>query len=229
LEPPPRIAEIQHVVPQLLVVGPDVERHRQAGFRIDARSGGVDRQLSDRDTHAVGAQVAEAEDSLSVGDDDDADVLLRPVAQDPADLSAIRRGDEEALGVSRDVRELPAGLANRRRVDERQDPLDVFDHGLIEEPLVSLLQRRELHVSIDVPGQPIEVRHHPLHHLTRRRHLVRQQPPEAETLPVAPPEGDGSVERLVTENVGAALLHGVLIAWTMAGAAGGRLRTCRSG
>jgi hypothetical protein len=135
--------------------------------------GGVDRQLSDRDTHAVGAQVAEAEDSLSVGDDDDADVLLRPVAQDPADLSAIRRGDEEPLGLPRDVRELPAGLANRRRVDEGQDPLDVFDHGLIEQPLVSLLQRRELHVSIDVPGQPIEVRHHPLHHLPRRRHLMR--------------------------------------------------------
>ena len=46
--------------------------------------------------------------------------------------------------------------------------------------------------------------------------LVRQQPPEAETIPVPPPEGDGSVERLVTENVEAALLHGVLIAWTMA-------------
>ena len=31
-----------------------------------------------------------------------------------------------------------------------------------------------------------------------------------------PLEGDGSVERLVAEDVEAAFLHGVLIAWTMA-------------
>ena len=39
--------------------------------------------------------------------------------------------------------------------------------------------------------------------MPRRRHLVRQQPPEAETLPVPAPEGDGAVERLVAEKVGA--------------------------
>ena len=41
---------------------------------IDAGAGGVERQLADRDAHAVGAEIAEAEDPLAVGDDDDADV-----------------------------------------------------------------------------------------------------------------------------------------------------------
>ena len=87
---------------------------------------------------------------------------LRPVAEDPPDLAAIVRRDEEALRVPRDVRELPAGLADRRRVDERQDLLDVVDHRLVEQPLVPLLQRRQQHVSIDVPRQPLEIRHHAL-------------------------------------------------------------------
>ena len=51
---------------------------------------------------------------------------------------------------------------------------------------------------------------------SRRRHAVRQQPAEAETIPFLRAEGDGSVERLVAEDVEAAFLHGVLIACTMA-------------
>ena len=70
------------------------------------------------------------------------DVPLGPVAQDAADLAAIVGGDEEALRVSRDVRELLAGLADGRRVDERHDPIDVLDHRLVEQPLVALLESR---------------------------------------------------------------------------------------
>ena len=36
------------------------------------------------------------------------------------------------------------------------------DHGLVEQPLVALLQRRQQHVAIDVARQPLQVRHHPL-------------------------------------------------------------------
>ena len=91
---------------------------------------------------------------------------------------------KKPLGLPRDVRELPAGLADGRRVDQRQQPLDVGDQGLVEQLLVSLLQRREQHVAIDVAGQPLEVRHHPLHHLPRRRHAVGQQAAETETIPL---------------------------------------------
>jgi hypothetical protein len=45
---------------------------------------------------------------------------------------------------------------------------------------------------------------------------MRQQAAETETIPFVTPEGNGSVERLVAEDVEAAFLHGVLIAWTMA-------------
>ncbi len=89
------------------------------------------------------------------------------------------------------------------------------DHGLIEQPLVSLLQRRQLHVAIDVPRQAIEIRHHPLHHLPRRRDVIGQQPGKAEAIPLPARKGDGLIHRLVAEDVEAAF-HGVLMAWTMA-------------
>ncbi len=48
---------------------------------MDARAGRVQRELADRDAHAVGAQVAQAEDALAIRDDDDPGVLMRPVLQ----------------------------------------------------------------------------------------------------------------------------------------------------
>ena len=44
---------------------------------------------------------------------------------------------------------------------------------------------------------------------------MRQQPGETEAIPFLASEGEGSVERLVVENVEPAL-HGVRIPWTMA-------------
>ena len=74
--------------------------------RRDARARGVERELADRNPHAVGAQVAEAQDPLPVGDDDDADVLLGPVVENLRDAAAVVRRDEEALRLARDVRKL---------------------------------------------------------------------------------------------------------------------------
>ena len=68
---------------------PDVERDRQGQRRVDPRGGRVQRELADRDRHPARALVAEAEDPLVVGDDDQPDVVVRAVAQelrDPVDV-----------------------------------------------------------------------------------------------------------------------------------------------
>ena len=49
---------------------------------MDAAAGGVERELADRDAHAAGALVAEAEDALAVGDDDRLDPVEARVGQD---------------------------------------------------------------------------------------------------------------------------------------------------
>ena len=76
----------------------------------------------------------------------------------------------------------------------------MLDHSPVEQPLVSLLQRRQLHVTVDVARQPFEVHHYPVHHLPRRRHAVGQQPSQSQALSLAPRKGDGSVQRLVAQN-----------------------------
>jgi len=113
---------------------------------------------------------------------------------------------KKALRVSRDMRELTAGLADRRRVDERQDPIHVVGHCLIEQPLVPLLQRRQQHVPVDVARQPIQVRHHAVDHLSLGGHAVRKQSPQAQTIPLLPSEHKGSIERLVAKDVEAAFM-----------------------
>ena len=65
---------------------------------------------------------------------------------------------------------------------------------------VSLLQRRELHLTVDVARQPFEVHHYPVYHLPRCRHAVGQQPSQAQAISLGPRKGDGLVQRLVAQN-----------------------------
>src|SRR5271169_2529651 len=72
-------ADIIGIVQEILVVGADVQHHRKAMFRVDAGASRVKRELADRNAHAVGAKIAEAEDTLAVGDDNELG-LIWPVA-----------------------------------------------------------------------------------------------------------------------------------------------------
>ncbi len=107
-------ADIVGVVQQRLVVGADIQHHRQAELRMDAGAGGIERQLADRNTHAVGAEVAEAEDALAVGDDDEFG-RVGPVAQKFGDAAAVAGCNEQAARPLEDVAEPLAGEADRRR------------------------------------------------------------------------------------------------------------------
>ena len=71
------IAQVERVLEERVVVRPDVERDGQGQDRMDAAGGRVQGQLSDRDRHPAGALVAEAQDPLVVGHDDQPDVLVR--------------------------------------------------------------------------------------------------------------------------------------------------------
>ena len=73
-------ADVIGIGQKRFVVGADVEHHRQAELRVNAGAGRVERELADRNAHAVGAEVAEAEDAFAVGDDDQLG-WIGPVAQ----------------------------------------------------------------------------------------------------------------------------------------------------
>ena len=120
------MAEVQRVGEQRRIVGPDVERDRQRSGPGGCRCRRVQRELADRDGHPAGALVAEAEDPLVVGDDDEPDVVVRALAQELRDPVAVGRRDPRAARPPDDVAELLARPPDRRRVDDRQELLEVL-------------------------------------------------------------------------------------------------------
>ena len=192
--------DVERVVAQGLVVGADVEHHRQAAPRMHAGAPGIERELADRDAHAVRAQVAQAEDALAVGDHDDADVALRPVAQHLRDLAAVVGADEQAARPLEDVAELLAGEADGRRVDERHDLVGMLGDDAEEQRLVAVVQRVQVDELLERARQAAQVREAALHLLVLGMHVRRQQPAQAEPGALLLRERGALVEQRVAQH-----------------------------
>ena len=114
-------AEVERVAEELLIVGPGVDEERQGVLRRDAAGGRIERELSDRDAHAVRAEIAEAKDALAARHDDEPHVSLGPIPEDLPEMAAPFDRDVEAAWASEEMSELLAGLADRRRVYDRHE------------------------------------------------------------------------------------------------------------
>ena len=116
---------------------------------MDAAGRGVQGELADRDGHPAGALVAEAEDPLVVGDDDEPDVVVRALAQELRDPPA-------SAGVIQTPRVRRTmwlnswhGPPDRRRVDDRQELLEVLGEQPVEERRVAVLERGQPDVALE--------------------------------------------------------------------------------
>ena len=89
-------ADVERVGESRLVVGADVEQDRQRRRGMDAGAGRVERELADRDPHAAGALIAEAEDALAVADDDHLDRVEARIRENLLDAIAVRPAEEQA-------------------------------------------------------------------------------------------------------------------------------------
>jgi hypothetical protein len=69
------VTHIERVLQQLLVVGPDIQRHRDRAARIDTGSSGMQRQLANRDLDAAHHPVAHAQNRFGVGAYDQVDIV----------------------------------------------------------------------------------------------------------------------------------------------------------
>src|SRR4029453_8653820 len=107
-------------------------------------------ELPDRNPHAIGAEVAQAEDPFTVGDDDDPPVRIGPVPQHLGDAPAITGADEDPPGPLEDAAELLAGEAHGRRVDDRQRLVRVVRGGAEEECLVAVVQGVQVDVLLEI-------------------------------------------------------------------------------
>ena len=153
--------QIQRVRKQRLVVRPGVDEDGQRVLRRHASRRGVERELADRDPHAVGPEVAEAENSLAARHDHAADVALRPVADDLAQTALALDREIEAARTAEKVAELLTGLADGRCVHDRHEPGRVGHEHAVEERLIGVLELREIDVSLEVGRLAVELRERP--------------------------------------------------------------------
>ncbi len=200
------IPQVERVLEERVVVRPDVERDRQRQDRVDAARRGVQGELPDRDRHPAGTLVAEAQDPLVVGHDDQPDVLVGRGAEDLGDAVPVRRCQPDPARPPDDVAELLARPPDRRRVDDRQVLLQVRREEAIEQRGVPVLEGRETDVALEVVAFPAEVLVLELQLLLHRQDAVRQEAVEPELGPLVEREREvlgeePAIEELVARNV----------------------------
>jgi hypothetical protein len=114
---------------------------------MKAGGGGVENELADRNAHAAGAEVAEAENAAAVGDDNDVDVGTTPRVEHVRNLTTVVLGDEETAVLAQLQRELLTRLADHGRVDERCELFKVIRHQSKEQRFVATAQRLQIQVA----------------------------------------------------------------------------------
>ena len=112
--------------------------------------------------------------------------------------------DPQTLGPAHDVAELPAGLADRRCVDDRRQLLEVVEQEPVEQRLVAVLQGGEPDVPLQVVRLATQVFQLEGDLLVDGGHAVRQQPTQTERVAFLFGEGRVAVVRGAGEHRGAA-------------------------
>jgi hypothetical protein len=195
-------ADVERILEQLLVVGAHVERHGQGVARVHAGARGVQRELTDGDAHALRAQVAQPENALAVGHDDDPNVFLRPVAQHLRDPTLVLGRDVQAARLSEDVPELGARLTHGGRVDDGHHLVDVVDDRAVEQRLVAVLQGDHEDVLLERVRLVLVVLQDPGLLFLDGVDVRRQQPADFEGITFRFREGRPLVEPRIEEECG---------------------------
>ena len=173
-------ADVERILQEGRIVGADVEHHRKSGRGMNSGAGRIERELAHRDAHAVGAQVAEPEDALAVGDDHDLHVARWPVAQHCGDTAAVGGRDPNAARSLEDVREALAREPHRGGVDQRHHFVRVIHHHAEEQGLVAVVQRVEVDELVEIGWLRAQAVEYPRHLLLGRDHGGRQQAAQAQ-------------------------------------------------
>jgi hypothetical protein len=200
--------EIQLVFEQGLVVGADVQADGQRLPGRDARSGGVQRELADRNAHAPGALITEAQDALVVGDDDEAYVAEGCAREDLPDPSTVLRRDPQPSRAPEDVAEVLACAADGRGVDDGQELLDVIDDGPVEQDLVAVLERGQPDEPLEGIALPLDVGVNPPLLLLQGAHRGGKQALEAQRDPLLGRERGALGVHGVAEQARSSVRHG---------------------
>ena len=204
LAPDPRVrhADVDLTVEQAEVVGAHIEDDRDDPARMDAGRRRVDRSLADGDLDATDALVADAEDAFGVGDDDQVDLVgaQAVVEQRRLDALGVVDREEDTPGTVVFVTEALDGLADRRRVDDRQHLLEIARQEVVEEHLVAVAQLGEMQILRERRRPPSELLIGAPGLLLHRRDAGGHQADEPEGGPLLVGEGRASIGRRIGQH-----------------------------
>src|SRR5882724_5849792 len=102
--------------------------------------------LSDRNSKAACALIANAENALAVGYDNDIDIFVGPTSKNRRDGVTKGIRDKQSTRPSVDMTELFAGQRNRRSIYQRHHFFNVVKKEFVEENFVCVLESSQINV-----------------------------------------------------------------------------------
>ena len=168
---------------------------------MHAGAGRVQHEFADRYPHAVAAQIAEAEDALAIRHHGHAHIAHRPVAQDLRHAAPIFHGNVEPARTPENSIILLARLADRRRVNDRHQLLDMIDQNPVKERLVASGQRDERDVAFQVRRFARQMAEHALDLLGLGLGARRQQPAQAKRIALGGGKSAPFIQNRIVEQI----------------------------
>ncbi|MNT09762.1 hypothetical protein D3C72_1445630 [compost metagenome] len=132
-----------------MVVGADIQHHRQGVCRADPAAGGIQRKFTDRNPHPADTLVTEAQNTLAVRYHDHFDVVVRHVLQDVIHVMAVLIRDEYPARTTINLGETLTGRADGRGVNHRHHLFEVILYQTVEKGFVGVLDVAQVDVFVD--------------------------------------------------------------------------------
>ncbi len=136
----------------------------------------VQRKFANGDPHALGAEIAQAKDTLAVRNADPTHVRLRPVPQHFGHTALVTNTNEEALGPAVNAAKRLTCQSNSGRIHHRHVGFRVAHQDVVEEAFVALLEIAEVDVFVDRLSKRLDVAFDTQDLHVQRRDHVWQEP-----------------------------------------------------
>ena len=151
------VPDIHRILEQAFPIGADIQHHWNHARGIDSARRGINRQLADRDFDAAHAPIAQSQNLLGVGGQDQVDVFGSGAKVRKSRFDPIQMVDGEVHAAR------PAALmvillhrhAYRQIVDDRDHLAQVPRQQTVEQHLITVMQRGEVDVLVERIGKAL--------------------------------------------------------------------------
>ncbi len=116
-------------------------------------AGRIERELADRDAHAAGTLIAQAQDALAVAHHDRLDAVEARIAKNAAHPVLKRKAQEQAARLAKDAAELLTAETYRGRIDDRHHLFDVPGQQRVKQGFIGVLQATKESIFLQVCTQ----------------------------------------------------------------------------